>query len=80
MTRNAALTVRLPGVRIAPASSTWTWGHTRLENSGINGFSRCSILAGRVRIITSRISQIQLAAVSKHCEDGVLQQQNSDTR
>src|SRR5215208_514866 len=53
MTRNAALTVRLPGARIAPARSTWTYGHTRLENSGINGFSRCSIMAGRVRIITS---------------------------
>src|SRR5215208_5514120 len=53
MTRNAALTVRLPGARIAPAKSTWTYGHTRLENSGMNGFSRCSILAGRVRIITS---------------------------
>src|SRR5215210_3313958 len=53
MTRNAALTVRLPGARIAPAKSTWTYGHTRLENSGMNGFSRCSIMAGRVRIITS---------------------------
>src|SRR5829696_7925994 len=53
MTRNAALTVRLPGARIAPAESTWTCGHRRLENSGMNGFSRCSILAGRVRIITS---------------------------
>jgi hypothetical protein len=37
----------------APASSIWTWGHRRLENSGMNGFSRCSILVGRVRIITS---------------------------
>src|SRR5215210_6165178 len=53
MTRNAALTVRLPGARIAPAKSTWTYGHTRLENSGMNGFSRCSIMAGRVRSITS---------------------------
>src|SRR3712207_231218 len=53
MTRNAALTVLLPGARIAPASSSWTWGHTRFENSGMNGFSRCSILVGRVRIITS---------------------------
>src|SRR5215208_8264474 len=53
MTRNAVLTVLLPGARIAPASSTWTWGHTRRENSGTNGFSRCSILVGRVRIITS---------------------------
>src|SRR5215204_1296970 len=53
MTRNAALTVLLPGARIAPASSTCTWGHTRLENSGMNGFSRCSIVVGRVRIITS---------------------------
>ena len=26
---------------------------TRPENSGTNGFSRCSILVGRVRIITS---------------------------
>jgi hypothetical protein len=40
--------------RIAPASSSWTWGHyTRPENSGTNGFSRCSILVGRVGIITS---------------------------
>jgi hypothetical protein len=37
----------------APASSTWTWGHMRLENSGTKGLSRCSILVGRVRIITS---------------------------
>src|SRR5215208_7009689 len=53
MTRKAALTVRLPGARIAPAKSTWTCGHRRLENSGTNGFSRCSIVVGRVRIITS---------------------------
>ena len=52
-TRNAPLTVLLPGARIAPASSAWTWGHRRLENSGTNGFSRCSIVVGRVRIITS---------------------------
>src|SRR5829696_9331400 len=49
MTRNAALTVRLPGARIAPAKSTWTCGHKRLENSGTNGFSKCSIVVGRVR-------------------------------
>src|ERR671933_2711685 len=53
MTRNAALTVLLPGARIAPASSTCTWGHRRLENSGTKGFSRCSIVIGRVRIIAS---------------------------
>src|SRR5215218_2622156 len=53
MRRNAALTVRLPGARIAPAKSTWTCGHRRLENSGTNGFSKCSIVVGRVRIITS---------------------------
>src|SRR5215208_5692913 len=53
MTRNAALTVLLPGARIAPASSTCTWGHTRVENSGAKGLSRCSIVVGRVRIITS---------------------------
>src|SRR5215212_929951 len=53
MARKAALTVLLPGARIAPASSTWTWGHMRLENSGTKGLSRCSILVGRVRIITS---------------------------
>src|SRR5215211_8678185 len=53
MTRSAALTVLLPGARIAPASSTCTWGHTRLENSGTKGLSRCSIVIGRVRIITS---------------------------
>jgi len=49
----AALTVRLPGARIAPATSTWTCGHRRLENSGTKGLSRCSIVVGRVRIITS---------------------------
>src|SRR5215216_4952684 len=53
MTRKAALTVRLPGARIAPAKSTWTCGHRRLENSGTKGFSRCSIVDGRVRIVTS---------------------------
>src|SRR5918995_1860161 len=53
MTRSAALTVLLPGARIAPASSTCTWGHTRLEKSGTKGLSRCSIVVGRVRIITS---------------------------
>src|SRR5215208_8329505 len=53
MTRKAALTVRLPGARIAPAKSTWTCGHRRLENSGTKGLSRCSIVVGRVRIITS---------------------------
>src|SRR5215218_4982421 len=53
MRRNAALTVRLPGARIAPAKSTWTCGHRRLENSGTKGLSRCSIVVGRVRIITS---------------------------
>src|SRR5215211_6637340 len=53
MTRKAALTVRLPGARIAPAKSTWTCGHRRLENSGTKGFSKCSIVDGRVRIITS---------------------------
>src|SRR5215207_3840716 len=53
MTRKAALTVRLPGARIAPAKSTWTCGHRRLEKSGTKGFSRCSIVVGRVRIITS---------------------------
>jgi hypothetical protein len=37
----------------APASSTWTCGHKRLENSGTKGLSRCSIVVGRVRIITS---------------------------
>jgi hypothetical protein len=37
----------------APASSIWTWGHMRLENSGTKGLSRCSIVVGRVRIITS---------------------------
>jgi hypothetical protein len=37
----------------APASSSWTWDHTRLENSGTNGSNRCSIVVGRVRIITS---------------------------
>jgi hypothetical protein len=37
----------------APASSTWMWGQRRLENSGTKGLSRCSILVGRVRIITS---------------------------
>src|SRR5829696_9777230 len=53
MTRNAALTVLLPGARIAPTKSTCTWGHRRLENSGTKGLSRCSIVVGRVRIITS---------------------------
>src|SRR5215208_238662 len=53
MARKAALTVLLPGARIVPASNTWTWGHMRLENSGTNGLSRCSIMVGRVRIITS---------------------------
>src|SRR5215212_1040147 len=53
MTCNAALTVLLPGARIAPASSTWTCGHRRLENSGTKGLSKCSIVVGRVRIITS---------------------------
>jgi len=33
-----------PGARIAPASSSWTWGHTHLENRGMNGFSRCRII------------------------------------
>jgi hypothetical protein len=33
----------------APAKGTSTYGHTRLENRGMNGFSRCSIMAGRVR-------------------------------
>jgi len=32
--RKAALTVRLPGARIALTSSTWTCGQTRFENSG----------------------------------------------
>lgn len=37
----------------APAKSTWTCGHRRLENSGTKGLSRCSIVVGRVGIITS---------------------------
>jgi hypothetical protein len=53
--RKAAVTVLLPGARIVPASSTWTCGQTRLENSGTKGFSRCSILVGRVCIIASPV-------------------------
>lgn len=53
MTRKAAATVRFPGARIAPASSTWACDHIRSENSGANGFSRCSILVGRVCIVAS---------------------------
>ena len=49
----AEQTVLLAGARTAPASSTRTCGQTRLENSGANGFKRCSILVGRVCIVAS---------------------------
>src|SRR5436309_2748900 len=36
MTRNTAVTVRLPGASSAPTTNTWTCSHTRLENTGAN--------------------------------------------
>src|ERR671912_1753098 len=50
MARKAELTVRLPGVRIAPAMSTWTCSKTRSEKSGAKGAKTRIIMVGRVRI------------------------------
>src|SRR5438876_2440998 len=36
MTRNTAVTVRLPGASSAPTTNTWTCSQTRLENTGAN--------------------------------------------
>jgi hypothetical protein len=55
--RKAELTVRRPGVRIAPISRTWAFCQTRLENSGTNGAKSRIILAGGVRTsITSSLA------------------------
>jgi len=42
--------VRFPGVRIAPAISTWTCSKTRSENRGAKGAKARIIMVGRVRI------------------------------
>jgi len=51
--RSAAQTVRLPGARRVPVTSTSAWHQTRRENSGANGASRCSMARGRVGIVSS---------------------------
>jgi hypothetical protein len=42
--------VRFPGVRIAPAISTWTCSKTRSEKSGAKGAKTRIIMVGRVGI------------------------------
>src|SRR5215211_1493694 len=42
--------VRFPGVRIAPAISTWACSKTRSEKSGAKGAKTRIIVVGRVRI------------------------------
>jgi len=47
MARKAAVTVRGPGVRIAPKSETCAWPQTRSEKSGAKGAKTSMIASGR---------------------------------
>jgi hypothetical protein len=47
MTRQAAVTVRGPGVRIAPKSQTCAWTHPRSEKSGAHAAKLRMIASGR---------------------------------
>jgi hypothetical protein len=51
MTRKAAVTVRGPGVSIAPKSQTWAWPQTRSEKSGANAAKTSLIASGRGGIL-----------------------------
>ena len=51
--RKAELTVRLPGAKIAPTSSTCARGQTLRQNSSANGARSCIIAVGRVCIVAS---------------------------
>jgi hypothetical protein len=44
--RKAAVTVRAPGVRIAPRSKSCAWSQTRCENSGAKGAKTRMIAPG----------------------------------
>ena len=47
MTRKAAVTVRGPGVRIAPKRQTCAWPQTRSDKSGANAAKTGMIASGR---------------------------------
>ena len=48
--RKVAVTVRAPGVSMAPRSQTWAGHQTRSEKSGANGANTSMISAGRCGI------------------------------